>query len=138
MSEGGEARNREIETVARALEPHMNGGPMTLKRAANSAITALDAVRRSPQGEAVAVLTRLRIELTNTSLDGSDATRIVDRALAYFTGNGPPPYEVVHGVGNVPAGRRRWTLAGYRQRVEVDAGPPIREGERIEVEEVPT
>src|SRR6185436_13585462 len=44
-------RNHEIETVARALEPHMNGGPMTLKRAANSAITALDAVRRSPQDE---------------------------------------------------------------------------------------
>ena len=145
-AEGGEARNHEAEreAVARALVPTGIGTWEELsslqrshyRQDADIAIAALDAVRRSPQGEAVAVLTRLRIELTNTSLDGSDATRIVDRALAYFTGNGPPPYEVVHGVGNVPAGRRRWTLAGYRQRVEVDAGPPIREGERIEVEEV--
>ena len=259
-AEGGEARNHEAEreAVARALVPTGIGTWEELsslqrshyRQDADIAIAALDAVRRSPQGEAVAVLTRLRIELTNTSLDGSDATRIVDRALAYFTGNGPSPYEVVHGVGNVPAGRspqgedhgrwiephdalkyelgdpmdaeqqgedhvermreladsvaerterihapqgedheagkyvcpnghrilaektvlcdecpgltvyvpmsrlieererglsrypsperRRWTLAGYRQRVEVDAGPPIREGERIEVEEVPT
>jgi len=50
MPEVEDVRNREIETVARALEPHMNGGPMTLKRAANSAIAAHDAARRS-QGE---------------------------------------------------------------------------------------
>jgi len=52
-AEGGETRNHEaeVETVARALEPHMSGGPMTLKRASNAAIAALDAVRRPPQGE---------------------------------------------------------------------------------------
>jgi len=61
--EGGEARNHEaeVEAVARALNEAPPGHPFddeALREVARRVITALDAVRRSPQGETCPVCGR--------------------------------------------------------------------------------
>ncbi len=35
------------------------------------------------------------------------------------------------------AGPRRWTIAGYSNRVEIDDGPDVAQGEKIPVVELP-